>query len=197
ASDATVTASWYHRGDTASELDVIVGSHIFNFKESNSTKVDDNEYWGKQESTALNSEQETIAVSAKTVFVRLIAVNIEISCKRTDALYAKWQLETYGKIAARYQRLQEDYDAAQKARQFTQQVGPLGRDPETNRLTERTELKRSCMAILRDQPTNGLIDIDPPSDPDLKSVPGPNLNTSQDDGAIVRFFEQAFEWDKI
>lgn len=197
ASDATVTASWYHRGDTPSELDVIVGPHIFNFKESNSNKVDDNEYWGKQETAVLNNEQETVAISAKTVFVRLIAVNIEITCNRTDALYAKWQLETYGKIAARYQRLQEDYDAAQKARQFTQQVGPLGRDPETNRLTERTELKRSCIAILRHRPMNGLSDIEPPSDPSLKSVPGPDLNKSQDDGTIVRFLEQAFEWDKI
>lgn len=202
ASAATVTASWYHRTGTTSkpsELDVIVGSQIVNFKEGDSqtTKVADDEYWGKQKISHLDNEQEAIAISAKTIFVSVIAVNIEIACTRTDALYAKWQLETYGKIAARYQRLQEDYDAAQKARQFTQQVGPLGRDPETNRLTERTELKRACIAILRDQPMNGLSDIDTPSDPKLQSVPGPNLNTSQDDGAIVRFFEQAFEWDKI
>jgi hypothetical protein len=215
ASATEIVASWYHRTKNAdnvgeknpSELDVTVGQQIFNFKEDDppphTNKVADEEYWG-QGSTTLNDELESIPVFVKTVFTSLVAVNIEIACDRTDALYAKWQLETYGKIAARYQKLQEDYDAAQKARQFTQQVGPLGRDPETNRLTERTELKRACIAILRDQAMNGLSEIDPPSDPKVlpsdptfKAAPSPNLNTSQDDGAIARFFEQAFEWDKI
>jgi len=208
AESVTVTADWRHRAgdENPAILDIIVGKQNFHFTEKRENTHGKDEF-GQTLSIADPAqwgEQESIAVSVKTAVITVIATNIEMTCNRTKTLFAKWQLETYGKIAARYQRLQEDYDSAQKAQQLEQKIGPLGRDPATNRLTERTELKRSCIAIMRHVPMRGLNDIIPPSDPSVLptasgfvAAPGPDLERSQEDGAIARFFEQAFEWDKI
>lgn len=145
-------------------------------------------------------EESMIGWVFKTNLVNGMTLNLEIICKRTQTALAKWKLQTYDKIAARYQKLLEDYETKLAALKYRRrQEGVLGAaDPEMNRQTERVELKRSCIAILTGN--RGLIDglnmLTATPNPPTPNFWDPSPD-SQHAGAVVRFLEQAFEWDKI
>jgi hypothetical protein len=156
----------------------------------------------------LSAEQKSIAISLKTISTIQLSINFEIVCKPAPELIAKWQLQAYEKIVAAWQKLQADYEGKMSALQFQKgTTGPLGAaDPETNRQVERTELKRNCIALLSNQPVHGsralLPDIPTPPPPTPIPAPpsylfDPNPALAETTGSWVRWFEQAFEWDKI
>jgi hypothetical protein len=138
-----------------------------------------------------------------------LTVDIEIVCQPTNELFAKWQLQAYERIVTRWQKLQADYEDKLATLQFQKgTTGILGAaDPETNRQIERTELKRSCIAILDNHNEtvrgNTAVQIWPKAEvvigggPPTLALPEPDLTLAEDLGANVRWFEQAFEWDKI
>jgi hypothetical protein len=140
-----------------------------------------------------------------------MSVDITLVCYPMNVLLDQWRLQTYEKIVSAYTNLQQTYDAAMAARKMeTQTVGPLGSDDtDQNRLIERLELKRSCIAIFdNDNSTvagnEALFNYSPPPgqqpDPPVATnpvLPEPVLDTSQSLGARVRWFEQAFEWENM
>lgn len=155
----------------------------------------------------LHKEEHTISYAFNTNFVNELTLNLEIICKRTEELFDKWKLQTYEKIATRWQKLQQDYEAKMAALEMKkQEISILGSaNPETNRQTERTELKRSCIAILDhsyDHDRGFDATIEWPPLPQLMAIGqnfrqfvDPDINSEA--GIWVRWFEQAFEWDKI
>ena len=152
-------------------------------------------------SISIDPAERAIAYSFRTNEVNGLTLNIEFVCKRTDTLFAQWKLQTYDKIATRFQKLQEDFEAKNAALKFQKrQEGILGAaDPEMNRQIERVELKRSAIAILAND--KELIDGQNEVVATSAAAPKPKFfdpaESSQETGAIVRFLEQAFEWDKI
>ena len=144
-------------------------------------------------------EERTISWGFKTNLVNGMTLNLEILCKRTGPLFAKWQLQTYDKIALRYQKLLQDYETALSAQRFSKkQEGILANaPPEVNRITERNELKRSCIGVLTKN--QGYIDGHDALIPSTLSplFHDPDPERSDNIGSVVRFLEQAFEWDKI
>jgi hypothetical protein len=226
-----VIVTWLHdvptTGGAPSNVDVAVGLNPFHFDEKSPNHWDRNEFTGSASAVydvqkGPVPEQGQLAVTIAAQWVDYVAVEIEVVCSRTDrGGFAKWQLATYEKIAARWQQLQvayEDKMAALKMQRAT--VGPLGAaDPQANRLTERIELKRACVAIL-DNANETVRGVSPnvamqewpypkPTDansPDNPVLPEPilpfrpnpqNNKTTQELGAGVRWFEQAFEWENI
>jgi hypothetical protein len=147
-------------------------------------------------------EERSIGVALEGVFCETAAANVEVKCRRTDKAFAKWQFQTYEKIVAAWQKLQADYKEKMSSLQFQQgTLSPLGAaDPETNRQIERNELKRSCIALLANtyEFTNGLDALMPmaPNQP-KESLYAPDLARAERLGSWIRWFEQAFEWDKI
>src|SRR5262249_14172274 len=121
--------------------------------------------------------------------------------------FSSWQLDTYEQIAKAWQTLESEYEDKLAALQYQQvTLGPLGAaDPETNRQIERTEIKRSCIALLdnnnatvRGVGNRVAVDLWPqPPTGDILQLPEPILNIAEDIGATVRWFEQAFEWENI
>jgi hypothetical protein len=225
ANAINVVATWLHDvptvGGAPSMVDVTVGGQSFHFGEDQGDYKTrwGNEYLGtkKYEYTvppgSKSAEQGQLPVTITAVWVENAGVDIEVICKRTDdRALAKWQLATYEKIVAAWQRLEADYES--KLADFHSQIqstGPLGGiDPDANRLIERTELKRQCIAIM-DNANETVRGVDPgvavqdSPDPDPKNdnspykpvLPEPNLAKSQEVGATVRWFEQAFEWENI
>jgi hypothetical protein len=92
-----------------------------------------------------------IAVAIECWHARDYAVSVQIECRPTEEARHKWQLETHSKILAAYQQKVSDYQDEVAAQQMSQAAsgGPLGSaNPETNRITERTELKRGAIQIL-------------------------------------------------
>lgn len=57
----------------------------------------------------------------------------------------------------------------------------------------RTELRKNCIEILTDQHFDLFNSIDPTS----SGLPQINLYQADAEGAYVRFFEQAFEWEEM
>jgi len=218
-----VTVTWLHdvptTGGGSAMLDVIVGGQSFHFDKDNNITGN----WGETHAGKLSfdypdppdptiSEQGQLPVTIAAVWVEHAAVDIELICQRTDQrAFAKWQLATYEKIVAAWHKLDEDFESklADFRAQGTQ-IGPLGAaDPDANRLTERTELKRHCVAILdnANETVDGVSNVAVESSPDPNPkdpssvykpvLPQPNLAVAQDIGAMVRWFEQAFEWENI
>lgn len=145
-------------------------------------------------------EVRTISYGYQTNLVDAMILNLEITCVRTPELLAKWQLQTYDKIVARWEKLNDDYKAQMDLAEQQKEDIPILQeaDPESNSAIIGTELKRSCIALL-DNSTDVIRGL---KATDEWSVPGhgggvdPDLSKRQT-GVWVRWFEQAFEWDKI
>jgi hypothetical protein len=150
-------------------------------------------------------EQGSIPIAVETTQARDFAVAVDVSCQRTIAAFTQWQLETHGTLLTAYENLVGAYNdkvAAQKMQQSSAQS--LGDNPEQNRLIERTELKKACIGRLAG---TDIYDADlgdvkenapPPSFPRGNVPPATNANiVGGDQGAFLRFFEQAFEWEHI
>ncbi len=222
----SISVAWRRNDGEYSDqtrIDVIVGPKLFYWtldtvaggdRAARNLAASVQEVWLKQEPDAngvmqtIPLEERSIGVALEGTFCETAAANIEVQCKRTEKGFAKWQFQTYEKIVAAWQKLQADYEEKVSALQFQKgTTGPLGAaDPETNRQIERTELKRSCIALLANSNefTNGCFDAlvpktpKPPNPPpDLDSLFAPDLAVAETRGSWVRWFEQAFEWDKI
>jgi hypothetical protein len=221
ATKLNVLAAWLHYvptvGGSNSMVEISVGNHAFHFDQSapNHDSNWGNDYEGAQSfdyGSTTPGERGQIPVAVVASWVEHVSANIEVICARTDDLFAAWQIATYEKIVTAWQKLESDYQSSlDKPTQQATPSGPLrAADLDTNRVNERVELKRSCIAIMdnsnatvRGVTPNVAIadspDNDPtnPADPWKPVLPEPILGTSQSLGASVRWFEQAFEWENM
>jgi hypothetical protein len=150
-------------------------------------------------------EQGNIPIAVETQQARDFAITVEVACKLTDAALDQWKLDTYGALLNAYARLWADYRdklAAQKIQKASTQA--LGQNPAQNRIIERTELKKACLALLSgtDLYSAGFDDVavnlTGPAFPRPNVPPKPNPNiVGGDQAAFIRFFEQAFEWEHM
>jgi hypothetical protein len=124
---------------------------------------------------------------------------------RTDAAVEQWRLDTFGSLVNAYRDLSSAYQDRLKAQAVTApREAAIGGNPAQNRLLERAELKKACLAMLSGTDLYAA-DIDdiavntpPPAFP-RPNIPGrvnPNIAGSNQE-AFIRFFEQAFEWEHI
>lgn len=142
----------------------------------------------------LNGEAGVLPVTLRS-FNPIIQFNyaIGIHCQRTGEAYQQWQLKTHAAIMAGYQRQFADYldrlgqyQAAVRAQ--TALADSLVRDDSV----ERDELKRAFIYLLLGEhfgqayhPT-----------PNPGALP-PNPQEVREWGAMVAFFECAFEWENM
>jgi hypothetical protein len=147
-----------------------------------------------------------IAVAIECWHARDYAVSVQIECRPTEEARHKWQLETHSKILAAYQQKISNYQDEVAAQQMSQAAsgGPLGSaNPETNRITERTELKRGAIQILTQDDLlrfNNISEDRPGTGPNTaisQLFPRPNPVLATQNGAFARFFEQSFEWEQM
>lgn len=123
----------------------------------------------------------------------------EVEFVRTQKHLDQWKLRTYDTIRSAYQsRLLEHADeiarlkAELKAEEDSEER-KLGTPPSARRQTIVSELKKHCVAILRQQWF---------TDPSPMRVLGADPPTfdfvaAQQMGSLVRFLEHAFEWDQL
>ena len=141
----------------------------------------------------------SVAFSIAAYDVNAFAVQVVGTCQRDDkgaGTLDKWKLQTFDKIYAAYQALQTAYD--QKVTQAEAQVGIMieGRNPAQNRVIEKTELKKLCITMMTGQHFSQFNAMtDPPDKP--KTYPEVDVYEALDEGRIVQFFEQAFEWEQM
>lgn len=138
----------------------------------------------------------TIPVSVATYDVTAFAVNIQGICLLSDGGKEKWRIQTFDKIYTAYQALQTAYD--QKVAQAEAAQGPViqGQNPATNRVVEKTELKKLCITMMTGQHFDAFGAMtDPPDKP--KTYPEVDVLQALTEGRVEQFLEQAFEWEQM
>ena len=165
----------------AIDLAVSTKAHRFNTNES--------WHW----STNLAGVVGQLPIGLKTFRTSAYAVTVEIRCQRTDRALDKWKLKTFDAIKQQYLNLQSEYEERLAAAQIQEGIQINGRNPIENRRIEKTELKKSCLSIITDQHFGSFDSIS--NSP--QGYPQVNIDESLDEGRIIRFFEQAFEWEHM
>jgi hypothetical protein len=115
---------------------------------------------------------------------------------RMPEAYTAWQIKTYASLQTAWQNKQAKYEqnleaARLAANQAAQKATRLDNSPSQNIRIIQAELKKHCISILTQQrfdDFNSTQDGDPPQF---------DFQDAADEGAFVRFFEQAFEWDQL
>lgn len=125
------------------------------------------------------------------------AILCEVEFKRTDKHLEAWKLQTYDTIRSAYEdrRLEHADEVARIKAEFearkVEEDRKLGTPPSARRQIIVTELKKQCIAILRQQW------FTEPSPMRSTEPPTFEFGVAQRIGSLVRFFEHAFEWDQI
>jgi hypothetical protein len=156
-------------------------------------------------------ELGNMPIAVETQQARDFAITVDVTCTRTDAALDQWRNDTHGAIMNAYAKLLADYQDKQAAQAIPRNGGqlPLGDNPDANRVIERTELKKACISRLAgldifDAQFND-IRVEAITDPIKDRLfPRPNVPSLSlpvipggDQGAFIRFFEQAFEWEQM
>jgi hypothetical protein len=107
-----------------------------------------------------------------------------------------WRREVYGKLAEAYknsllQYQQELSFLTAEAEARDRDKVDFGAPPAVNKKLILTELKKHCLAIIRNEHVGTLV-TDHTGEP-----PQFNIADAREDGEIIRFLEHAFEWGQI
>ncbi len=149
-------------------------------------------YWGGDWE---DDPRGIVPVSAIGYDIQAYTVHVEVTCRRTQELYEKWQLQTFDKIYTAYKALQTEYD--QKLSQAQAAAGAVvieGRNPALNREIEKQELKKLCITLLTGRHYREYDAMVHPTPPHLPEV---DVLEALDEGPRIQFFEQAFDWEQI
>jgi hypothetical protein len=143
----------------------------------------------------MRGENGLIPITVKTLGASQFVAGIEITARLTHEAFQKWQYSVFEKITQRYSILQSEFEnkkAREEVRRQTIQT-PGGTHPTVNRKIIDEELKKHCITMLTGWQYDGFdameyYENDPPKF---------NLSEAIREGFFIRFFEEAFEWDKI
>jgi hypothetical protein len=143
-----------------------------------------------------------LAVNVVAFETNTYSINATLVVRRTAGRLEQWQLATYAKIRAAFEaRLQEYKETvaeltaqAEAQARAAQAATPFGQAPSQNRETIRRELKKHCITILTRQTYD---DFDATKDGAPGAPPYFDVDEAAREGAVIRFFEQAFEWDQL
>jgi hypothetical protein len=141
----------------------------------------------------LNGEVGTLALGLMSN-LKAVVMSIEVECELLKETYQEWQLDTYEKIRAGYERMKQAYDDAMSQGEIEVGVQISGNNPGQNRIIEQTELKKSCIRILS---RDSFEHFNAMRDNVSYGYPEFDLKEAEEEGKFVQFMEQAFEWDQI
>jgi hypothetical protein len=138
----------------------------------------------------------SVPVSIACYDVFAFAVNVQGVCVRTGEALTAWQLDTFTKIQTAYQALRTAYDQKLTQAEAAAGIAIEGRNPAANRIIEKQELKKLCITMMTGQHYNQFGAMTEPAN-DPAHPPEVDVFEALDEGPIIQFFEQAFEWDQM
>lgn len=119
------------------------------------------------------------------------ALDIQAVCVRTPESFADWRIDTHTKIHTAYLALQEAYDQKVTEAEAAHGVPIEGQNPGLNRVVEKNELKKACITMMTGQHFSQFGAVTEAKHPEI------DVLKALDEGPIVQFFEQAFEWEQL
>lgn len=128
------------------------------------------------------------------------SVHTKITFQRKSEALREWSTSTYDTIAEAYSnvllRYQQEVETLKQRKEAEKGLGfEFGNPPSVNERMIRTELKKHCLAFIRNEHA-GLLNTDHTAGGTLYP-PYFGIADAKADGALIRFFEHAFEWDQI
>lgn len=143
--------------------------------------------------TALDDEQGAVPFALNTWRLSDVAVAIEVKCQRTTHAMRRWAADTHAKLTNAYRARLAEYEEKIAALELQAGVVIEGRNPAANLEIIGDELKKHCVSILTDQH----FDLFGAVDTGYHGLPQVDVHEAAGEGAYVRFFEQAFEWEHM
>jgi hypothetical protein len=168
-------------GNEDTQLACNVGTH---FKMIGNTA----DYW----EVDMISEIGTIPVTLTAIAAAAPSASTEILCKRTARAYEEWQIQTFDQIRIAYENKLSEYNKAIQAVTISSQSQIKGNNPEANKKLIASELKRAAISIIANERMN--LDL---INEDVDGVPYVDLNSRRQKESLIRFLEQAFEWENM
>ena len=156
-------------------------------------------YFGKgtYNNLPLNKLRNTVAVAMLSQGMNF-RLNIVVKAERSEEIYNRWKTDFYNNIIAAYNEKKRAYDEWIVSQNIDTAFGFVadGNNPGINRQIEQEELKKRCLEMFTgqrfesfDAATNGILNV--------SGYPEILFNEAIREGNLVKFFEQAFEWENI
>jgi hypothetical protein len=142
---------------------------------------------------SLSGEEGTLPVGLHASHINSVTVTLEVLLESTQRVWEVWQEKAYAAIADAYKQRLSDYQHALAERQAAQAVAVGGRNPEANAAVMSAELRKSCI----EQLTTQHFDLFGAVGSDTQGRPETDLGRLAIQGPFERFFEQAFEWERM
>ena len=127
-------------------------------------------------------------------------VHVKVAFQSRSEAFTAWQVATYDALAEAYANVlmqyQQDVEAAKQRQEAKKEMEfETGNPPSANELIIRTELKKHCLAFVRNEHVGQLNTAH--SAGDATTPPQFDIADALADGTQIRFFEHAFEWDQM
>ena len=132
-----------------------------------------------------------ISVSIRTRRFKCFTVGVDIFCTLTAEGFAKWQHSMYEAILHAYLQQKAEYEEKIAAEAIQKGIQILGRNPLENRRLEQQEIKKLIIMMLRGWPFmnfDSFFNLDEPV---------MYIHKACKFSSIIRFFENAFEWNNL
>lgn len=128
------------------------------------------------------------------------SLHAKVTFQRRSEALRDWSTSTYDSIAAAYSnvllRYQQEVETLKQRQEAERGLDfEFGNPPSTNERIIKTELKKHCLAFVRNEHA-GLLNTNHTAGGTVYP-PFFELADAKSDGSLVRFFEHAFEWDQI
>ncbi|WP_298417315.1 hypothetical protein [uncultured Kordia sp.] len=142
-------------------------------------------------------KQKSLPISLHASFISTYFFNVTAKLTRKSALLDQWKIDTFAKIMEAYQQKKAAYEnaIAEAKAQASLGIQIQGNNPLYNRMTEKEELKKSCLNWLEVSIGNGHYGTTSPCE-DVTDMP--QMQTTENLACYAqkaKFFEQAFDWD--
>ncbi len=139
-----------------------------------------------------NPVRKDLAVSIGGRNLGGAAVNVVATCRRTAEAYEKWQVESFNAIIAAYNEKLDAYNKAIAAAQQPVVTGTKEINPGFYRQIENTVLRKNCISYLVSDSNMGKKFYKGTTVADTLPVVDAAMDSY---AAMVKFIEQAFEWE--
>ncbi|MDX2417225.1 MAG: hypothetical protein QNK19_07175 [Xanthomonadales bacterium] len=140
----------------------------------------------------LGNETGSIPISLMGYKTEVLAVAIEVNCRRTERALDEWRLDTHEKLQTAYEKRLADYNAELDKLSMLVEAQIRGGNPAANRKRAATEVKKACISLISNQRL--LMDS---INVDADDIPYVDIPMARENDPLIRFLEQAFEWENM
>ncbi len=148
--------------------------------------------------TNIGEYVDTIPVSFSQFANLSGSVNVKIKLQRLPEFYAQWQNETYTAIVEAYEEKLRQYNDAMQSETIIESsdTETIRFNPLYNRSLEKREIKRIAIELLAEQKGIDVSQNNYGLANETTSISKVRKNAGlQSHASIVKFFEQAFDWE--